>query len=277
MYCRDLGVVMVVLFIWIWSLPLLILSALLLTPVSLVLLPISFAISVLVQRRCPITPTSSLRCFVSSMRLHHWFPCNTVQLPCQTVVAVHPHGLLCCGALVGLHFVPGSTTIICVAPALFYIPVLGWCLPLLGCIPADSDSMLAVLRRGHSLIVVPGGVPELVLAENGNDCALYPRYGFLRLARATGVPVMSVFVKGECATYSFIRLPLLRWRVGLSWFSNIPLVFPLFRGHYWSWLPKRTPLRLRTHMHESVPTRNEYRVRLASLQIAPTIGASRPH
>ena len=269
MYWRDICVVMVVLFIWIWSLPVLILSALLLTPMALVLLPISFLISVFVKHRCPVTTTSSLRRFVSSMQLHRWFPCNTVQIPRQAMVAVHPHGLLCCGALVGLHFVPGSTTLICVAPSLFYIPILGWCLPLLGCIPANSAAMHAVLRQGHSLIVVPGGVPELVLAETGNDCALYPRYGFLRLARSTRVPVMSVFVKGECATYSFARLPLLRWRVGLSWFSNVPLVFPFFRGHCCTWLPKQTPLCLRTHVHESVPTRNEYRVRLASLQIAP--------
>ena len=269
MYWRDICVVMVVIFIWIWSLPLLILSSLLLTPVALVLLPISFVISMWVQRRCPVTTTSSLRRFVSSMQLHQWFPCNTVPIPRQVVVAVHPHGLLCCGALVGIHFVPGSTTLICVAPSLFYIPVLGWCLPLLGCIPANYAAMQAVLRQGHSLLVVPGGVPELVLAETANDCALYPRYGFLRLARVVGVPVMSVFVKGECATYSFIRLPLLQWRVGLSWFSNIPLVFPLFRGYYWTWLPKRTPLCLCTWVHTTIPNRNEYRVRLASLQIAP--------
>ena len=264
MKCKSLVLVLVVVFVWIWSLPLLILGAIFLSPVALMLLPVSFLISILVQR-CPTVTKSPLRSFVNELRLFEWFPCDTVQVQQQTVIAVHPHGLLCCGALAGIHFVPGSTTIMCVAPILFYIPILGWSLPLLGCIPADYSTMRKTLEMGHTIVVVPGGVPEIVLSEQGEDTALYPRYGFLKLATATGTSVMSVFVQGECSTFQLIPLPFRRLRAYLSWLTNIPLVLPLVRGHWGTWLPKQVTLRLKTRLMNTVPSRNAYQVRLTSM------------
>jgi len=258
---------MLTIFIWIWSLPLLILCTLFLMPLAICFLPISIFISIYIKNYYPVTTQSRLRTLVSSLQLNEWFPCNIIKIRQQMLISVHPHGLLCCGALAGIHFTPGSTTILCVAPSLFYIPILGWTLHLLGCIPANYNSMLHVLKQGHSLICVPGGVPEIVMAEMGKDSCLYPRYGFLNLAKIVNVPILSVFVKGECSTFTFFRLPFLKQRTFLSWWLNIPLVFPYFFGHWGMWIPKRVPLKLYTYAMNEVPSRNEYSVRLSSLML----------
>ena len=260
-------IVATLVFVWIWALPLLLVCAVLMFPFAIVFVPISFAISALVRVNCAVTNRSALRTIVNSWGLASWFPCNTVSVTEQTVISVHPHGLLCCGALAGIHFVPGSTTIMCVAPALFYIPVLGWVLHLLGCIPADYTSMLETLQQGHSLIVLPGGVPEIVLLEQQLDQSLFPRYGFLRLASATNTPVTAVFVHGECATFRLVPLPFLKVRTYLAWWTNLPLIFPIVLGYWGTWLPKQKQLTLMTHSMTTVPTRNQYQVRLTTLML----------
>ena len=262
---KHVVIIGIIVFIWIWSLPLIIVFSFLMSGVLVFLLPLSIFISLLIQKHCSVVTNSPLRSFISTMEISTWFPCNTVQLTKQTVVAVHPHGLLCCGALAGIHFVHGSTTILCVAPILFYIPILGWILHLLGCIPADYTSMLNALQLGHSIIVVPGGVPEIVLLEKGDDRALYSRYGFLKLAAATNTPVMAVFVHGECATFQLIALPANTYRAFLSWLTNIPLILPVVLGYYGTWLPKRTPLTLVSTLMDNVPSRNEYKVQLTAM------------
>ena len=265
--CTSILIVGMLVFIWIWSLPLLLIGAILLFPLALFFLPISFGISFWVQKHCTVVTNSCLRSFVNSLGIAAWFPCNTIHIRRQAVISVHPHGLLCCGALAGIHFVPGSTTIMCVAPALFYIPVIGWVLHLLGCIPADYTTMLKTLQLGHSIIVLPGGVPEIILLEQQNDQALFPRYGFLKLAAATKTPVTAVFVHGECSTFQLIPLPCCKLRQSFAWWTNIPLIFPLILGYWGTWLPKQKELTLVTN-EMGIVGRNQYQVQLTSLMLA---------
>lgn len=210
-------------------------------------------------------PHSFLRDFLASFQLYNWFPCNTIVIKKQRVISVCPHGLLSCGALAGVHFVKGSETIFCVAPILYFVPLLGHSLNLLGCIPATRKSMENVLVKGYSLIVVPGGVPELVLSETNNDSEFYPRFGFLKLAKEFKVCVLSVFVNGETNLYNVIQLPCLRNRVKLSWFFNIPFMFPLISGFYGTWMPKRVKLTLHKYLHFNDTTRSEYTHQLKML------------
>lgn len=237
-------------FCWIWTLPLLCMGIMFSIPVALFLFPTCICVSVVLQylHHGRIMVDSSFRQLFSSIPWHEWFPCNTVNVHEVSVIAVHPHGLLCCGALAGIHFVPGANTVFAVAPILFYVPVIGWMIRLLGCIPATYDIMLEALRRKHSVIVMPGGVPEIVLSESGDDSRwfLEKRRGFLRLASDASVPILVVGVVGECATYSRILGPCLKERTYISWRTNIPCTIPLFFGWYGTWIPKRTPLQLRT-------------------------------
>jgi len=236
-------------FCWIWALPLLLVGVFFSVPACLALLPTCVLISLLFQWKChgKLMASSWLRRVISVIPWHQWFPCNVLEVPTSpSILSVHPHGVLCCGAIAGIHFVPNSQTLFCVAPLLFYVPVLGWLARLLGCIPASYDTMKMALEQGFPLLIVPGGVPELVLAEKCDDSEFFleKRFGFLKLAMETQVPIFPIFSKGETATYRLIRAPLLNWRVWLSWKLNVPVVFPWFRGWYNLWLPRRVPIEL---------------------------------
>lgn len=235
-------------FCWIWLLPLMCIGFFFSIPAIVVSLPMCIVTSVILQwwQHRKIYVSHPIRRFMSTIPWHQWFPCNCLEIPETSVVAVHPHGLLCCGALAGIHFVPGSRTVFCVAPLLFYIPILGWVIRVLGCVPARYDIMLKCLASGHSVLVVPGGVPELVMAESGHDHKWFKRNGFIRLATEAGVPIQMVFVRGECSTYRMLQGPVYSQRVHASWKTNVPLVFPVFLGWYGTWLPRRVPLELRS-------------------------------
>jgi len=273
-YAPDLGLMKlahvlllaVLTFCWIWLLPLMILGFVFSVPAIVVSLPVCVVISITLQwwQHGKIMATHPIRKLLSEIPWHEWFPCNTLSINKTSVVAVHPHGLLCCGALVGIHFVPGSQTVFCVAPLLFYIPVLGWFIRVLGCIPAKRDIMLSCLQQGCSVIVVPGGVPELVMAEQRNDKKWFQRSGFIRLANEAHVPIQTVFVHGECATYAMLEAPFLQTRVYWAWKTNVPLAFPAFMGWYGTWLPKRVPLTLTTR-HIEAKNKAEYYSQLQQL------------
>jgi hypothetical protein len=119
--------------------------------------------------------------------------------------------------------------------------------------------MLQALQEKHSVIVVPGGVPEIVLSELGDDTKWFieKRRGFLRLAKEAAVPILIVCVVGECATYYRVKAPCLRERVYMSWRTNIPWTTPIFFGWYGSWIPKRVRLELRT-VRMVVADKSEY-------------------
>lgn len=205
---------------------------------------------------------SFLRDFLTGLKLYRWFPCNTLKIKKQSLISVHPHGVQCCGAIAGIHLVDGSETISCVAPIMYFVPFVGQCLNLLGCIPATRASMEAALRDGYSLINVSGGVPEVVLTEMNSDTEFYPRFGFLNLARNFRVQVLTVFSEGETATFNVLRLPWLRERVKLSRYFNFPLMLPFMSGYYGLWIPKRVKIRLRSYCHSSVPTKEQYTQKL---------------
>lgn len=234
-------------FCWIWLLPLLCIGFFFSVGWIVVFLPVSIIISLSLQwwQHGQIYAQHPLRRIMSMVPWYQWFPCTCLDIPDTSVVAVHPHGLLCCGALAGIHFVPRSKTVFCVAPLLFYIPVLGWVMRVLGCVPARYDIMLQCLRTGHSVLVVPGGVPELVMAEQGDDRNWYVRSGFIRLANEADVPIQMVFVSGECSTFRMFQGPFHTARVQVS--RTIPLVCPIFWGWYGTWLPRRVPLLLKMH------------------------------
>lgn len=236
-------------FCWIWALPLLLVGFFFSIPACLAILPACILISIGFQWKCHgrLMSSSWLRRMISKIPWHQWFPCNVLDVPTTpSILSVHPHGVLCCGAIAGIHLVPESQTLFCVAPILFYVPVLGWIARLLGCIPADYNSMKSAITQGYPLLVVPGGVPELVMAERCDDTAFFieKRFGFLKLAIETQVPLFPIFSKGETSTYRLVKAPLLEWRVWLSWKLNVPVVFPWFRGWYNLWLPRRVPIKL---------------------------------
>ena len=256
----------IITFCWIWSLPLLIIGALFAMPFVAAIFITCILISCYLQyvNDNKIIINHWLRTLMCTIPWAEWFPCNTLKFN-HGVIAVHPHGVLCCGALAGIHFVPGSTTCLCIAPIVFYIPIIGWIVRLLGCIPADKSIMIQALHKKYPLLVVPGGVPEIVMAERGDDEMRFKRHGFLRIANQTKQPVHIVYAKGECATFKMFKMPLFHVRIWLAWKLNIPCVFPVMLGWFGSWIPKRTPISLYCVSTTYSITRNEYEKLLMTL------------
>lgn len=231
--------------IWIWSLPILCVAAFFMMPMAMLTLFVLVVVGSYLQYTSDGRPIHDhwIRKYVSNIPWYEWFPCNQLTID-SGLIAVHPHGILCCGTLAGIHFVKGSKTCMCIAPIVFYIPVIGILARYLGCIPATRLSMLTALRKGLPVIVVPGGVPEIVLAETGDDTRRFKRYGFLKIARDVRCKLSMVFVRGECSLYRLCRGPFLEWRAWISWRLNIPFVMPIMLGWYGTWLPKRSKLTL---------------------------------
>ena len=72
----------------------------------------------------------------------------------------------------------------------FYCPVVRHLWWWLGGRPASASIMRAMLGRGHSALVCPGGVRECLYMEHGREAVyLSNRTGFVRIALQYGVPL----------------------------------------------------------------------------------------
>lgn len=252
MEARNIVLICLITFVWIWSLPLLIIGSLFMMPAALGISFVCIFLGMFLQysEHSMVQPEHWIRTYMSKISWNQWFPCNILHFD-KGVIAVHPHGVLCCGALAGIHFAPDSKTCMCIAPVVFYVPIIGLFARKLGCIPADRHHMTLALNKGYPVLVVPGGVPEIVMAESGNDQKRFERHGFLRIAQEMNAEVHAVYAQGECNTYKMFKGPFFETRIWISWWLNIPLVFPILLGWYGSWMPKRVPLLLKTLKIES--------------------------
>lgn len=89
-----------------------------------------------------------------------------------------------------------------------------------GIIGTKEEDCVAVLERGESLLVTPGGMREAQPAPSVPDfyrLRWEGRYGFVRLALRTGAPIVPMAVVGGAEAY-----PGLRWKK-LSFWSPVPL------------------------------------------------------
>lgn len=248
-----------VLFLWLYSVPFLLVSCFLWTPFLIVLLPCCYILNIFF-----LSDSMTLRGILNNMPYHWWFGKVTrIYLDDRCLVASHPHGVFCVGILCALHFSPGSSTKFAVSPWLFCIPMVGSLARMLGCIPATEEEMVKALQS-HTVIVVPGGVPELVSQQ------LYTRrQGFIRVAKKANVRIVTVVTKSTF--YKTIEIPLQACRVYIARKYGIPLIFPWIFGYSGTWLPKRLPVCVEVLPHFNVEgniekLRNEYFSRLQSLE-----------
>lgn len=87
----------------------------------------------------------------------------------------------------------------------------------LGLVDPGEASCLAVLARGEQLLVTPGGRREARPSREFYRLRWEGRYGFARLALATGVPIVPLAVVGGAEAYPGVRLGR------LSLWSPLPL------------------------------------------------------
>ena len=72
--------------------------------------------------------------------------------------------------------------------------------------------LLLTLRRGESVLLVPGGQQEMIESRSGagETRVVTKHVGFIRLAMQEGVPLVPVLSLGEVEVLDFVRLPSLQ-------------------------------------------------------------------
>lgn len=114
------------------------------------------------------------------------------------------------------------------ASILFKIPFVREVCIKTGCVDASRRTAEHVLKKGHSVLVCPGGEDEQLETMHGRERVfLKQRVGFLRLAIIHGVPVVPVYVFGSSDLYytSRILYGLRRWLV-----RNLRICIPVYCG-----------------------------------------------
>lgn len=128
-----------------------------------------------------------------------------------------------------------------VASVLFRIPIVREILLLLGCIDASKSNAVAALRQGSSLVVLPGGIPEMILAEEGKELMyLAKRKGFVKLAIEENVKaIVPIICIGESKTYKVLSW----WKQSRLWLAKtFRIGIPLGYGRFGSLIPYYTKL-----------------------------------
>ena len=166
-------------------------------------------------------------------------------LPSKFIMAMHPHGpfpvsasilmpqIARFGAPLGDLF---ASVRFAAASAVFWLPLVRDMYLWLGCIEASRRTLTQALSRGHSIAILPGGEHEQLLVcpdESPFEDLVLPRDGLLRLALATGTPLIPVFSFGERRSYHSSPF-LLKFRLNLM--KKYRIGIPMAYGRHW-WFP----------------------------------------
>lgn len=104
--------------------------------------------------------------------------------------------------------------------ALFHLPALGHALRGLGAIPATKADAARAVQGGVPLLLFPGGDLEAMRPTwRAREVTFGGRTGFVRLARAHGIPIVPLAITG-----SHVTLPNLAGNRALAWLTGARLV-----------------------------------------------------
>ncbi|CAI5527743.1 unnamed protein product [Closterium sp. Naga37s-1] len=156
------------------------------------------------------------------------------------VVGLEPHSVLPIGLAALMEhpmFVHGYTG---ATSALFRVPLLRQFWQWVRTAPATRPVLTRLLKRGCTVVIIPGGVQECVFMAPGREVAFVrKRFGFIRLALEQGVPVVPCFVFGQTTAYHW-------WKPRGAWYGAVarrlgfaPIVF---WGMWGSPIPLRNPM-----------------------------------
>lgn len=116
------------------------------------------------------------------------------------------------------------------ASILFRLPLIREICLWTHCVDASRPVAERVMKKGHSIMVLPGGEREQLLTEHGKEVVfLKKRFGFVKLAKKFGRPLVPVYVFGSNDLYQTSRFMygLRLWMV-----KNLGVCVPLFWGKY---------------------------------------------
>lgn len=166
------------------------------------------------------------------------------------ILAYHPHGVYCLSVFTNLFLAgskgspfPGLRTRVSTLPVNFNIPIWREFLLATGATTCAKRSLVNVLRRpGTCLVIAVGGAEEFHYMNEGTmDLVIEKRKGFAKLALETGASLVPVIGFGENELYSRLEHPILH---KLNNFTQQVGRFaaPMFIGRFSTWMPKRSKL-----------------------------------
>lgn len=166
----------------------------------------------------------------------------------QYMFAYHPHGLWPWGlwiALVSNQFkalFPSISWRIMVATPLLMLPGAGHFVHWIGGISATVEAASESVKKGHSIVVIPGGLAEAILSSPTEPAVLLKaRLGFVKLAIQNGTQLVPVYGFGETSLFhqiSFWR----QLRLRLSRLTGFPCT--IFAGLWGTPAPVNHPVRV---------------------------------
>lgn len=161
--------------------------------------------------------------------------------PC--VLGVEPHSILPLGTI-GLNQYAATAPLpklkLGATNAIFNVPLLRHIWTWMGCAPAGKKDLKALLAKGVTIGVVPGGVQECFYLEKGVETIyIKKRKGFVRLAMEERRPLVPVFIFGQSDVYNWWK-PSGKWYKSLS--RSIGFAPLLFWGVWGSFIPLPKPM-----------------------------------
>ena len=167
---------------------------------------------------------------------------NAMDVKRTYVIGLHPHGVYAWGNGIVHTETPGPRTLAgrfpgfkgCFAAAsvLFHVPWIREVSLLLGCVDADRKTLTRTLKGGWSVAINIDGEGGALATRPGEDSVvLENRKGFVRLALATGSPMIPMYVFGLNDVYTTPFQSLLR-PVQLFFHKNFKLALPIFFSRY---------------------------------------------
>lgn len=161
------------------------------------------------------------------------------------IFGFHPHGIIVLSRIstyggVWEQLFPKINYRALGASTMFYVPLGRELCLWLGGVDASRSTAEKVLKSGKSIVVYPGGVPEIFLVDpksKENVLVIKKRLGFIKLAMRQGADLVPVFVFGEKWLYKVWTPP----KKVIDFFRKtlqIPMI--IFWGRF-LWMPNAPP------------------------------------
>ena len=155
---------------------------------------------------------------------------ESVRTSGTAIIAMEPHDVLplsICGFSNCFQGMPGHRCVACVTSFCFLLPIMKHIYTWVQATSVDKKNVISFIKEGVSPVICPGGVQEVTLMENDNECVLYlkSRLGFVKLAMQQGIPIIPVFSFGLRKTFD-CWLPKSEWMKSFGRkIGFLPLVF----------------------------------------------------
>jgi 2-acylglycerol O-acyltransferase 2 len=124
------------------------------------------------------------------------------------IFAMEPHDVLPLSIFAfnnSLSSIKGHTMLGCLTGAAFNVPLMRHIYTWVDANSIDKKNIIRMLKANNSVVLCPGGVQEVLLMENEDECVLFlkSRLGFVKLAMVHGTALVPVFSFGLRKMFTF--------------------------------------------------------------------------